>query len=732
MIDNSVLKKYQNRNAVREVLGSLIINPTLLIEHKMNKNDFVEPFYKILYVAINNLANMGSIKLNGDIIGEYLRENYPTEYLIFQKNNGVVFIEKASAYASPENFEANYLELKKFSLLRDFLRIGFDVSDYYDPFEVDPDKIYTKRLKLEKDSLDDIINHFKKKILFISENYTLKSNRDSIKAGEFDMEQKERWKEAPSYGLSYSSNFLTTIVKGIQKKKFGVISAGTGVGKTRVSVSNICHSFCPKYYDRTKGEFVDNPHGNQNRALYIGTEMELLEEISPILWAYIADVPEDHIKYNKYEPGEEERVNEAIRILKEEANIFLEYVPDYDVDTLEQIIEKYSTIYKVGHIFFDYIHITTDLISEYQSKSSNNIAIREDQVLGNLSAKLKELSRKYNVSIDSWTQVSGDFKNERNRDQTIVRGSKAIIDKVDWAGIMSRPTPRELKLLEKTLRSSLQLGKNEPNSCISIYKNRGGKYNNVKIWLYVDYDTMRVHDLFVTDYDYKLLDIEQTFVKIDEDQKIEVYDSKEILLNSKFNKNLMGLSTQELRTVDEEKEEETSSYSINSDWDTSDLILNDLDFELDVEPDNDVDNEPYIVESDPFLLTSDLTSDLTSNTEEEKPPKKYQAKNLGFYGDPFENLNDFIQENKEENEPKIDLIEQDDIGISPNTNEELEAKTSLNKEEKEELEDTSSENLKDDLILSEDCLQDIDVDLLNSNLTDNGKEESNFDMSFEF
>lgn len=33
-----------------------------------------------------------------------------------------------------------------------------------------------------------------------------------------------------------------------------------------------------------------------------------------------------------------------------------------------------------------------------------------------------------------------------------------------------------------------------------MYKNRGGKYNNIKIWLNVDYDTMRVHDAFVTDY----------------------------------------------------------------------------------------------------------------------------------------------------------------------------------------------------------------------------------------
>ena len=259
--------------------------------------------------------------------------------------------------------------------------------------------------------------------------------------------------------------------------------------------------------------------------MYIGTEMELIEEIEPILWAYIADVPEDHILEGRYEPGEEERVDEAIRILGEEGHIYLEYVPDFDGSELENIIEKHVLQHGVKHVFFDYIHITTDLISEFQNAAKARMQIREDQVLGNLSIKLKELCRKYNISIDTWTQVTGDFKNEQNRDQTIVRGAKAIIDKCDVAFIASRPTKKEFKLLEKVLKK--QVGKPQPNLCYSVYKNRGGKYNQVKIWLYVDYDTMRVHDLFVTDYDYELLPVRQTYVFVDENQNISIKNDKE-------------------------------------------------------------------------------------------------------------------------------------------------------------------------------------------------------------
>lgn len=156
--------------------------------------------------------------------------------------------------------------------------------------------------------------------------------------------------------------------------------------------------------------------------------MELVSEIEPIMLAYMSGVPEPHILMGQYEAGEEERVKEAIKILTEEGKIWLEYVPDYDAATLESIIEEHVDLHGVKHVFFDYIHTTTQLISEYQQAASARIQIREDQVLGDLSRRLKDMTRKFDVCIESWTQVSGDFKNEANRDQTIIRGSKAVAD----------------------------------------------------------------------------------------------------------------------------------------------------------------------------------------------------------------------------------------------------------------------------------------------------------------
>jgi len=254
--------------------------------------------------------------------------------------------------------------------------------------------------------------------------------------------------------------------------------------------------------------------------------MELIEEIEPILWAYVADVPQEHIMENKYEEGEEERVDKAIEIINS-GHIYLEYVPDYNIAKLEEIIEEHIVKHNVRHVFFDYIHITTELISEFQASAKAHMTVREDQVLANVSTRLKDLCNKYDISIDTWTQVSGDWKNENNRDQTIVRGSKAIIDKADIASITSRITASEKKKLEKILRSEVCFGKPDPDLCMTFYKNRGGKYNDIKVWMHVDYSTMRVHDLFCTDKDCNLYkDIQPTYTQIEED-KIVVVNSKD-------------------------------------------------------------------------------------------------------------------------------------------------------------------------------------------------------------
>lgn len=59
----SKLLSYVNKQAIREVLGSLLQEPSLIREYKIVQNDFPETFHKLIFAAINNLYKMVQKKL---------------------------------------------------------------------------------------------------------------------------------------------------------------------------------------------------------------------------------------------------------------------------------------------------------------------------------------------------------------------------------------------------------------------------------------------------------------------------------------------------------------------------------------------------------------------------------------------------------------------------------------------------------------------------------------------
>ena len=129
LVTNKQLKAYQSKSAIRQVLGCLLQNPLLLASYKLTKDDFVEAFHKIVFVGINNLFNAGTTVIDSNILEEYLKNEYPSKYLIYAKNSGSLYIDKAIEVAIPENFNTNYNEVRKYSLLRELLKQDIDLSE---------------------------------------------------------------------------------------------------------------------------------------------------------------------------------------------------------------------------------------------------------------------------------------------------------------------------------------------------------------------------------------------------------------------------------------------------------------------------------------------------------------------------------------------------------------------------------------------------------------------------
>lgn len=99
--------------------------------------------------------------------------------------------------------------------------------------------------------------------------------------------------------------------------------------------------------------------------------------------------------------------------------------------------------------------------------------------------------------------------------------SKAIADKVDL-GMVMLPVSEADKLGIEQIVAKNQGFLPEPNLVYHVYKNRRGKLNHIRLFVYFDYSTCRTTDLFVTDNKYNLIDVESTFVDFKRDYEEDV------------------------------------------------------------------------------------------------------------------------------------------------------------------------------------------------------------------
>jgi len=223
---------YQSKSAVREVIGCLMQNPSLLASYPIEKSDFPELYHKLIFAAIRGLFEQGAVKITAPVIREYLEENSSTFFRVYTSNDGDGYVTKALAGSDLENFDKNYTELRKFSVLRELKGRGINVQDVFDPYEVDPMVADKQRAEFNKMSIEQLILFYRQKVLDTMTHYSPRSSRNSVKAGGLAAkEQKELWKRVPAFGLSYASNYQTTITKGMRPRKFSVSSAATGTGK---------------------------------------------------------------------------------------------------------------------------------------------------------------------------------------------------------------------------------------------------------------------------------------------------------------------------------------------------------------------------------------------------------------------------------------------------------------------------------------------------------------------
>lgn len=507
------MNKYVDKMANMVVLGSILSNPCILEEdsdkYHISQNDFTDRLHKICFVSINNLVANGLKEVEVVDIYNYIKLSLPSEEKYFLEKDGQDFLNKCLFITKDKKFEYYYARMKKFSLLREYTKFGVDVKKWYDPDTIDFEQKSRQEAWLDSSSADDIIETIDKHIEHIKDNFKFEGMQASESIGDGIFDLLKTIKETPAVGLPLPFGIYNTIVAGARLKKVFLTSAPTGLGKTRSMLGAAAYLSCGTYYSSDLNEWIDL--GWKEPSLFISTELEK-EEMQTMALAFIANVNEAKILGRENITFEEEaRVQKAAQILSE-SKLYLEVLPDFSIDDIERTIKVNIEKNDMKYCFFDYIHTSMKILAEV-SQASKGVKLREDNVLFMLAVKLKDLANKYGIFLQTGTQVNRSIDGDNEISASMLRGASAIADKMDYAEILTRLSEKDKEAYQR-IYSQLEDVTYQPNMIRNIYKNRGNKYSQGKIWCYSDLGTCRIIPLFYTTNDYELIKVPIFNVKV--------------------------------------------------------------------------------------------------------------------------------------------------------------------------------------------------------------------------
>ena len=501
--------KYIDVPAIVQVIGCVFKSPQLLDytdRYVITEDDFPDEFHKIVFGSIFKLHELGAERITLNSIADFLSSR-PKSEALFIKQKGEEWINKASENAEPAQFDYYYNRLKKMTLLRAMDAHGINVSEIYDPDNiVDLKRRQQQEEFLDNTTLEGIATIIQDKLDEIKADYVDGSWGEAYQAADGVLNLLDELEQSPEVGVPLYGPLINTVTRGARLKKFYLRSAPTGVGKSRTMIADACNIGCNRIYDDAFG-WIKN--GTSEPVLYITTEQEL-GEIQTMMLAFLSDVNEEHILNGRYEGDERDRVREAANILKD-SPIYVEVIPDFSLQDIENKIKKNIRDHDVKYVCFDYIHTSLKILEEI-TRRSGGVKLREDTILFMLSIRLKDLCNKYGIFIMSSTQLNGDYQTSETPDQNLLRGAKAIADKIDVGMIMLPVKEEDLENLDRIL---INTGFKKPTLKISVYKNRRGRYKGVYLWCDADLGTCRVRPIFATGYNYELIQINNLKIQVD-------------------------------------------------------------------------------------------------------------------------------------------------------------------------------------------------------------------------
>ena len=496
-----------NQKDIMQVFGCLMKQPSLLSQtdkYKFYVDDFQSRFERKIFSSILYLWQHGAESIGEIDIVNYF-SNIQSEYDYFEEQNGLEYINDCIELSDLLSFDYYYERVKKFSLLSQLKKVGYNTDKIYSENNLSDSNEEINK-EFEQKTIKEIIDELNCELIKISEKCLSEDGNKTSDAAKGASELIEGLKGAPDTGARLQGKFFNTVVRGARRGKFYIRSASSGIGKTRNTIGDACYLSYPICWnnEQNKWDFT----GATEKVLIIVTEQEK-DEVQTMIISYLSGVNEEKILYGSYNDEESDRIQKALWIMDKYNNLYITEMPNPNVQQIKFVVKEMCRRYDIGYVFYDYLFSNPSLLNEYR-----DLKIREDQALGIFSAELKALAVETNTFILTSTQTNAKVEDDGKeiKNESVIRGSRAIIDKADIACVCARPSQEDLEHIEPYC-SFLK-----PNIVTDIYKVRRGRFNNVRIWSYIDLGTCRKTDLFVTNTQYELIEVGNLKQQYDEEQ----------------------------------------------------------------------------------------------------------------------------------------------------------------------------------------------------------------------
>lgn len=484
------------------IIGSLLNNPALAHEESylLTPADFFNKRNQIIFSVIYNMSSQGVEKITPQDVDSYLMR-FPEQYRVYSQNSGIQALLAISEVGRPDKkiYESHYLRVKKFTVLRDLEDAGVDTRKFYEQ-----DALFDSKVNDEFENLtvDDIISRIKEDLNDIEDKHISKKKATSQNAADGILDLLEKFKEKPEVGEFLDGDIYNFAVRGARYGKFYINSAASGHGKTRLMVGQAAGLAFPKLDKH--GQVIAKTE--YHKVLFVATEQDP-SEIQTLLLANISGVNEGKLLLGTTTKEEDERLLAAAKIInKYKDNFVIEWIPDPSVNIVRTKIVKHVYKEDINFVFYDYIFSSPALLGEFR-----DLRIREDVALMLLSNTLKEIAVEHQIFIMSATQLNSEWQKTTIRNANLIRGSRAVVDKIDVGSVSVKIDGDELESVREFVEAS-ETGL-VPNMVTDIYKNRRGELTEVKVFRHFDYGTCRITDLFMTDVYYHLMSNYQILVQ---------------------------------------------------------------------------------------------------------------------------------------------------------------------------------------------------------------------------